>query len=126
MVWLPILKQLYNLSDESIGKRWAANSYHQFLCGWTVLQSEFLRHYSDLAYFRKRISKHGVTMMRFHNHPKTRKKSFAVTRKLTSIAESLLTERERKLPTTIHRRVPKAYCSTFIHLQIEVDEGGFL
>ena len=64
-----------------------------------ILQSEFLRHCADLVYFRKRIRKYGVTMMRFHKHPKTRKKSFAVTRKLTSIAESLLTERERKLPT---------------------------
>ena len=60
MVSLLILKQLYNLSDESIVERWVENPYYQFFSGETVFQWEFPCHPTDLVYFRKRIGEEGV------------------------------------------------------------------
>ena len=60
MVSLLILKQLYNLSDESIVERWVENPYYQFFSGETVFQWEFPCHPTDLVYFRKRIGEEGA------------------------------------------------------------------
>ena len=60
MVSLLILKQLYNLSDESIVERWVENPYYQFFSGETLFQWEFPCHPTDLVYFRKRIGEEGV------------------------------------------------------------------
>lgn len=60
MVSLLILKQLYNLSDESVVERWIENPYFQFFSGETVFQWEFPCHPTDLVYFRKRIGEEGV------------------------------------------------------------------
>jgi IS5 family transposase len=60
MVSLLILKQLYNLSDESIVGRWVENPYYQFFSGETVFQWELPCHPTDLVYFRKRVGEEGV------------------------------------------------------------------
>ncbi|MBW1674272.1 MAG: transposase, partial [Deltaproteobacteria bacterium] len=60
MVSLLILKQLYNLSDETIVERWVENPYFQFFSGETVFQWSFPCHSTDLVYFRKRIGEEGV------------------------------------------------------------------
>jgi IS5 family transposase len=60
MVSLLILKQLHNLSDESVVARWVENPYYQFFSGETVFQWKFPIHPTDLVYFRKRIGKLGV------------------------------------------------------------------
>ena len=60
MVGILILKQLYNLSDESVVERWVENVYYQHFCGETVFQWEFPCHPTDLVYFRKRIGEKGV------------------------------------------------------------------
>jgi len=60
MVALLILKQLYNLSDESVVARWVENPYYQFFSGETVFQWKFPVHPTDLVHFRKRIGKEGV------------------------------------------------------------------
>lgn len=60
MVSLLIVKQLYNLSDESVVERWVDNPYFQFFGGETVFQWEFPCHPTDLVYFRKRIGEQGV------------------------------------------------------------------
>lgn len=60
MVSLLILKQLYNLSDESIVERWVENPYYQFFSGETLFQWEFPCHPTDLVYFRKRIGEEGM------------------------------------------------------------------
>jgi IS5 family transposase len=60
MVSLLILKQLYNLSDESMVDRWVENPYFQFFSGETVFQWSFPCHSTDLVYFRKRIGREGV------------------------------------------------------------------
>jgi len=60
MVSLLILKQLYNLSDESMVERWVENPYFQFFSGDTVFQWSFSCYPMDLVYFRKRIGEEGV------------------------------------------------------------------
>jgi IS5 family transposase len=60
MMSLLILKQLYNLSDESIVERWVENPYYQFFSGETLFQWESPCHPTDLVYFRKRIGEEGV------------------------------------------------------------------
>ena len=60
MVSLLILKQLYNLSDESMVDRWVENPYFQFFTGETVFQWSFPCHPTDLVYFRKRIGEEGI------------------------------------------------------------------
>ena len=60
MVSLLILKQLYDLSDETIVERWVENPYFQFFSGESVFQWQFPCHPTDLVYFRKRIGEKGV------------------------------------------------------------------
>lgn len=60
MVGLLILKQLRNLSDESVVERWVENPYYQFFCGEAFLQWEFPCHPTDLVYFRRRIGEKGI------------------------------------------------------------------
>ncbi len=60
MVSLLILKQLHNLSDESVVDRWVENPYYQFFSGKTIFQWKPPIHPTDLVYFRKRIGKPGV------------------------------------------------------------------
>ena len=60
MIGLLILKQLRNLSDESVVERWVENGYYQYFCGEAFLQWEFPCHPTDLVYFRKRIGEKGV------------------------------------------------------------------
>ena len=60
MVSLLILKQLHNLSDESVVARWVENPYFQFFSGETVFQWKFPIHPTDLFYFRKRIGEQGI------------------------------------------------------------------
>jgi len=60
MLSLLILKQLYDLSDETIVERWVENPYFQFFSGESVFQWHFPCHPTDLVYFRKRIGEEGV------------------------------------------------------------------
>jgi IS5 family transposase len=60
MVGLLMLKQLENLSDESVVLQWKRNPYYQYFCGFTEFQSALPCHSSDLVYFRKRIGSEGV------------------------------------------------------------------
>lgn len=60
MVGLLILKQLYDLGDETVMSEWVANPYFQFFCGETVFQWKFPCDPSDLVHFRHRIGEAGV------------------------------------------------------------------
>jgi transposase, IS5 family len=60
MISLLILKQLHDLSDETIVERWVENPYFQYFSGETIFQWEFPCHPTDLVYFRKRIGEEGV------------------------------------------------------------------
>lgn len=60
MVGLLILKQLYNLADETVMLEWVSNPYFQYFCGETVFQWKFPCDPSDLVHFRHRIGETGV------------------------------------------------------------------
>ena len=52
---LLILKQLYDLSDESVIKQWEMNPCFQFFCGETSFQTQSPCHSTELIKFRQRI-----------------------------------------------------------------------
>ena len=60
MVGLLLLKQLENLSDESIVSQWKRNPYYQAFCGITEYQPKVPCHSTELVHFRKRIGKQGI------------------------------------------------------------------
>jgi IS5 family transposase len=59
MVGLLILKQLENLSDESVVLQWKRNPYYQAFCGMQTFQRDLPCHSTELVHFRKRIGKEG-------------------------------------------------------------------
>lgn len=60
MVGLLILKQLENLSDESVVLQWKRNPYYQAFCGLKEFQRKLPCHSTELVHFRKRIGAEGV------------------------------------------------------------------
>jgi IS5 family transposase len=60
MVGLLILKQVYNLGDETVMAEWISNPYFQYFCGYSVFQGQFPCDPSDLVHFRHRIGTDGV------------------------------------------------------------------
>ena len=63
MVGILLLKQLENLSDESVVLQWKRNPYYQYFCGLDELQIIEPCHPTDLVYFRKRISTEGMKVI---------------------------------------------------------------
>lgn len=59
MVSLLILKQLDNLSDESVVSKWVENPYYQYFSGETKFQWSMPCDPSDLVHFRNRIGTGG-------------------------------------------------------------------
>jgi len=60
MVSLLVLKQLYNLGDETVVQAWVHNPYFQYFSGEAEFQWEFPCDPTDLVHFRKRIGEKGV------------------------------------------------------------------
>jgi IS5 family transposase len=60
MVSLLLLKQMFNLGDETVVEAWVQNPYWQFFSGETVFQWKVPIEPSDLVHFRKRIGEAGV------------------------------------------------------------------
>lgn len=60
MVSLLILKQLRNLSDESIVEQWSENLYYQYFSGQQNFSPGFPCSSTELVEFRKRIGKEGM------------------------------------------------------------------
>ena len=63
MVGLLILKQLENLSDESIVIQWKRNPYYQYFCGYNEMQVCEPCHSTQLVKFRQRIGKKGMELI---------------------------------------------------------------
>lgn len=63
MVSLLILKQLRNLSDESVVEQWSENSYYQYFSGEHFFSSEKPCVPTELVEFRKRIGESGVELI---------------------------------------------------------------
>lgn len=60
MVSLLILKQMYNLGDETVVAHWLHNPYMQYFSGEREFQWKFPIEPTDLVHFRKRIGEDGV------------------------------------------------------------------
>ncbi len=60
MVGILLLKQLKNLSDESIIEHWKQNPYFQYFCGLNDYQASVPCHPTELVKFRNRIGKKGM------------------------------------------------------------------
>jgi transposase, IS5 family len=60
MVGSMILKQMYNLGDETYVERWIENPYWQYFCGETFFQYEQPFDPSEFVHFRKRIGEVGA------------------------------------------------------------------
>ena len=63
MVSLLILKQLRNLSDESVVEQWSENAYYQYFSGEKVFSSKQPCVPTELVEFRKRIGESGVELI---------------------------------------------------------------
>jgi len=60
MVSLLLLKQMYNLGDETVLESWVQNPYWQYFSGEREFQWELPLEPSDFVHFRKRIGTEGV------------------------------------------------------------------
>lgn len=60
MVGCLILKQLYNLGDETLASAWIENPYMQYFCGYSHFEHVFPFDPSDFVHFRKRIGEEGI------------------------------------------------------------------
>ena len=63
MVALLILKQLRNLSDESVVEQWSENSYYQYFSGEQFFSANVPCVPTELVEFRKRIGTEGVELI---------------------------------------------------------------
>jgi transposase, IS5 family len=63
LVSLLILKQLRNLSDESVVEQWCENSYYQYFSGENYFASKEPCVSTELVEFRKRIGEEGVELI---------------------------------------------------------------
>ena len=63
MVGLLLLKQLRNLSDESVVEYWKQNPYFQYFCGFKEYTPSLPCHSTELVKFRNRIGKDGMTFI---------------------------------------------------------------
>jgi IS5 family transposase len=60
IVGLLLLKQIYNLGDETVMQRWLENPYWQHFCGEVYFQYKLPFDPSDFVHFRKRIGEEGM------------------------------------------------------------------
>ena len=63
MVSLLLLKQLRNLSDESVVEQWSENSYYQYFSGEQYFSSKSPCSSTELVEFRKRIGPEGIELI---------------------------------------------------------------
>ena len=69
MSGLLMLKQLYDLSDESVVEQWQMNPYYQVFCGENSFQTKRPCHPTELVKFRQRIGESGIKEL-FHQSVK--------------------------------------------------------
>jgi len=63
MVGLLLLKQMFNLGDETVVAAWVQNPYWQYFCGMKEFQWSLPCDPSDLVYFRQRIGEEGTELI---------------------------------------------------------------
>jgi IS5 family transposase len=63
MVGLLILKQIRNLSDETVVEQWSENNYYQYVCGEEYYSNQQPCVATELVEFRKRIGAEGFALI---------------------------------------------------------------
>ena len=96
MVGLLLLKQMYNLGDETLLPQWVQNPYFQYFCGESEFQWKFPCDPSDLVHFRKRIGKEGVEKI-FETSVKIQNNSVAKAKEV--IVDTTAQEKNVTFPT---------------------------
>ena len=61
-----LLKQMYNLGDETLAQAWVRDPYMRYFCGEAHFQHRFPFDPSDFVHFRKRIGEKGVEKIFSH------------------------------------------------------------
>lgn len=104
MAGLLILKQMYNLGDETIMPDWVRDPYFQYFCGESEFQWTFPCDPSDLVHFRRRIGKDGVEKILVLSVRLQSKKDL---RKRQVIVDSTVQEKNITFPTDVklYRRI---------------------
>lgn len=67
MVGCLILKQMFNLGDDSLPMSWVHNPYMQYFCGMAHFTHKFPFDPSDFVHFRKRIGECGIEKIFKHS-----------------------------------------------------------
>jgi len=108
IVGLLLLKQIYNLGDETVMDRWLENPYWQHFCGEVYFQYKLPFDPSDFVHFRKRIGEEGMkkifqqSILLFGED--TLKKATKEVRVDTTVQEKNITyPTDRKLYTKVHQ-----------------------
>ncbi|KAF0151238.1 MAG: transposase IS4 family [Ignavibacteria bacterium] len=61
-----LLKQYYNLGDETLAEAWVMNPYMQYFCGYSHFEHKFPCDPSDFVHFRKRLGEKGIEKIFVH------------------------------------------------------------
>jgi IS5 family transposase len=96
MAGLLLLKQLHNLSDESVCEAWQQNPYMQYFCGERYFQWKLPCEPSELVHFRKRIGQRGVDYIL---QMTVRLHAGKVSREDELVADTTVQEANVKFPT---------------------------
>ena len=98
MVGLLLLKQMYNLGDETVMEAWIRDPYMQYFCGESIFQWQQPCDPSDLVHFRNRIGKEGaekILQLSFGGHKDDIQKADKV------IVDTTVQEKNVTFPTDV-------------------------
>src|SRR4030042_1988835 len=118
IVGLLLLKQMYNLGDETVVERYLENPYWQHFCGEVYFQYKLPFDPSDFVHFRHRIGPEGIKLkrtfgreikklkhqLRFARKPKNMKKHIKAQKRLHRIAFKIYIDLVKQL-----NPIPKSY-----------------
>lgn len=97
MVGCLLLKQMYNLGDESLPNAWVRDVYFQYFCGGVFFEHTFPFDPSDFVHFRKRIGEAGIGKI-FAYSVKLHGKDVSKKSKL-SLSDTTVQENNTTFPT---------------------------
>jgi IS5 family transposase len=117
MVSLLLLKQMYDLSDESVVEQWVQNPYFQYFSGEETFRWDFPCASSDLVHFRHRIGEKGVQKIlemsiKLHGQDALEK---------CVVADTTVQEKNITYPTDL-----KLHCKIIKRCRVIADHEGIL
>jgi transposase, IS5 family len=109
MVACLMLKQIYNLGDETLPARWVSDVYFQYFSGMTFFEHEFPFNPSDFSHFRKRIGSAGFEKIfaysvKIHGKDVSRQAKFSLSD--TTVQENKYKANLKDLKELVEKKVP--------------------